>query len=73
MKRLISVALLVLMVSALLLVGCQKSTPAPVTGEASTVSEEQQISSGVDDLSDLESLDQDLSADIQQLDNITLE
>lgn len=73
MKRLISLGLLVLMVGALLLVSCQKDTPAPIVGEASTVSEETQISNSLDDLSDLESLDQDLSADIQQLDSIALE
>ncbi len=64
--------MLVLMVAALLVMGCQKSTPLPVTGEA-VGSEDQQITNSLDDLNDLDSLDQDLSADLEQLDNINLE
>lgn len=68
--------LLVVVVGALLLIGCQKSIPAPATsatGEATAVSEEQQISSSLDDLDDLNSLDQDLSSDLEELDNLQLE
>jgi len=75
MKKIFTLALLVVMVAALLVVGCQKSIPAApaVTGEASTLSEEQQISNSLDDLNDLDSLDQDLSADLEELDNLPLE
>ncbi|MEK6937539.1 MAG: hypothetical protein AABX04_00700 [Nanoarchaeota archaeon] len=74
MRKILSLALLIVIVAALLIVGCQKSVPAstaPVTGEAT--SEEQQISSSLDDLNDLDSMDQDLSSDLEELDNLTLE
>lgn len=74
MKKIISLALLVLVVAALLVMGCQKSTPLPppVTGEA-VGSEDQQIANSLDDLNDWDGLDQDLSADLEELDNINLE
>lgn len=67
--------MLVLMVGALLLVGCQKSVPvqpAPA-GQAVAPSEDQQIASSIDDLNDLDSIDQNLDSDLKELDNLSLE
>jgi len=69
--------LLALIVGALVLVGCQKSVPvqpasAPVGG-AVAGSEDQQIAKSIDDLNNLDKIDQNLDADLQELDNLDLE
>ena len=73
MRKIISLALLVLIVGALLVTGCQKTiTTAPPVGEA-IGSEDQQIAKSIDDLNDLEIIDQNLDAELQELDNLNLE
>lgn len=76
MRKILSLVLLVVIAGALLVAGCQKSVPVPVSNAAvagEAASEEQQISSSLDDLEDLDSLDQDLSSDLEELDNLQLE
>jgi len=66
--------LLVLIVGALVLVGCQKSVPVQSAPAGQAMgSEDQQIAKSIDDLNNLDTIDQNLDADLQELDNLDLE
>jgi len=70
-----AVLIALLLIGALLVVGCgSKSLPPKVVGETAPITEDQEVAKSIQDLDSVDTLSQDLpDSELEELDNLTLE